>query len=436
MLNFLFKIRNVSKELQSKEFVKNSWLMLVGTVISQAIPVLISPILTSIYTVEEIGIFAVFTSLTTILAAVISGKYQMAMMLPKNKEDAIGIFWLCISLSIVFGFFLLLVILIFEDRIISLIGNVEIGPLILYLPLSAVVIASWDSASLYVSKMKLFKVNATSRISNAITYSILSITSGIVFKTSTQAGFLVFSRMIAFTVATIVLAQKELFSIRLPRIIALVKRNAKQYVDFPKFLLIPSVLDTISIQIPVLVISKYYSLTYAGFYNLTNLVLNAPLAFIASAYGQVFFQKISSYESLATAYTFFKRNVVVLLGINLVFSSLILWKGVFLFTLFYGEEWSMSGYYASILAPSLLLKAVASPLSVIFSAWNKVKIASIWLYTYFCTTVLTFAISIYLDVELVSLIKIYTVHETILYSAYLYLQFRLFPKHNNKVDHL
>lgn len=436
MLNFLFRIRSLSKELLSREFAKNSGFMLVGTVISQAIPVLISPVLTSIYTTEEIGVFAVFTSLTAIAAAIITGKYQMAMMLPRNKDDAISIFWLCVFLASVFCSLMLVIVYVFDTQIVSIIGNEQIRHWIVYIPLSALVIASWDSLSLYVSRLKLFKVNATSRISNSITYAVLSISSGLLFKTSFQAGFLIFSRMIAFGMATVFLMQKELFSLRLPKIISLMKKNAKKYSDFPKYLLIPSVLDTISIQVPILVISKYFSLTNAGYYNLTNLVLNAPLAFIASAYGQVFFQKISSYDSLNSAYSFFKKNVLILFGINLVFSSLVLWQGSFLFEFFFGRDWSTSGYYASILAPSLLLKSVASPLSVVFSAWNKVKVASIWLYTYFCSTVLTFSISIYLDVDLVLLIKIYVVHEIVLYALYLYLQFSIFFPKRTKETHL
>lgn len=400
--------------------------MVAGTVISQAIPVLISPVITSLYTTGQIGVFAVFTSLTMIVASVINGKYQLAMMLPKNTEDAISIFWICFSLALTLCLFLLAIIFSFNEPLAALVGNEEVRPWLYFLPLSAFIIAMWDVSSLYVSRSKLFRVNATSRIANAITYAVLSITSGAFFKSPMQAGYLIFSRMAAFAVAAFVLMRKEIFSVRLPQLIALMKKNAKQYSDFPKFLLVPSVLDAVSVQIPVLVVSKFYSLDDAGFYNLTMLVLNAPLAFIAAAYSQVFFQKISSYEDLSAGYSFFKRNVLTLFVINLVFLSIIFWKGVELFDFFYGKNWYMSGYYATILAPALLLKSVANPLSVIFSARNKVRIASIWLVTYFCTTILMFTISVYLNVELVLLIKIYTIHEIVLYALYLYLQFSLF----------
>ena len=58
-----------------------------GTTIAQAIPIAISPILTRIYTPEDFGVFALYMAIAAIISVVSTGRYEMAIMLPKRNED-------------------------------------------------------------------------------------------------------------------------------------------------------------------------------------------------------------------------------------------------------------------------------------------------------------------------------------------------------------
>ena len=74
------------------EFSRNILTLMTGTIIAQAIPIAISPILTRIYRPEDFGLYAIFVAIITILGSVASGRYELAIMLPKKDEDAINIF--------------------------------------------------------------------------------------------------------------------------------------------------------------------------------------------------------------------------------------------------------------------------------------------------------------------------------------------------------
>ena len=52
----------------SKEFNKNVIKVLSGTVLAQALPIAVAPILTRIYSPENFGIFALFYAIVSILA--------------------------------------------------------------------------------------------------------------------------------------------------------------------------------------------------------------------------------------------------------------------------------------------------------------------------------------------------------------------------------
>ena len=84
------------------EFGRNVLTLMTGTTIAQAIPVAITPILTRLYTPEDFGLLAVFVAFSTILGSISSGRYELAIMLPENDEDAINIAALCFLLSIIF----------------------------------------------------------------------------------------------------------------------------------------------------------------------------------------------------------------------------------------------------------------------------------------------------------------------------------------------
>ena len=72
------------------EFSQNVLTLMTGTTLAQAIPIIISPILTRIYTPEDFGLLALFLSITNIIGSVANGRYELAIMLPKKNDNAIN----------------------------------------------------------------------------------------------------------------------------------------------------------------------------------------------------------------------------------------------------------------------------------------------------------------------------------------------------------
>ena len=70
--------------------LRNVITLITGTAIAQAIPIAISPVLTRIYSPDDFGVFALYLSITSIIAIVATGRYELAITLPaKNEEDAV-----------------------------------------------------------------------------------------------------------------------------------------------------------------------------------------------------------------------------------------------------------------------------------------------------------------------------------------------------------
>ena len=87
-----------------------------GTTLSQMIPIVISPILTRIYNPEDFGIYAIFLAIITILGSIISGRYELAIMLPKSDEDAINIFALGLIITFILTLLSIMILFIFQSK--------------------------------------------------------------------------------------------------------------------------------------------------------------------------------------------------------------------------------------------------------------------------------------------------------------------------------
>ena len=79
------------RKLKKGGFLMNVLTLMTGTALAQILLIAISPILTRLYTPAEFGTFALFTSLTSAIAVVAAGRYELAVILPRRHTDAFNL---------------------------------------------------------------------------------------------------------------------------------------------------------------------------------------------------------------------------------------------------------------------------------------------------------------------------------------------------------
>ena len=104
------------KKIIEKYKNKDVLILMLGTVISQAVPLLASFILTRIYTPNDFGLFQVYFSVSMILSVAVTFRYEMAIMLPEKDDDSRHVLVLSCLISLVFSIFIFLLVLIFRDQ--------------------------------------------------------------------------------------------------------------------------------------------------------------------------------------------------------------------------------------------------------------------------------------------------------------------------------
>jgi len=129
---------------------------------------------------------------------------------------------------------------------------------------------------------------------------------------------------------------------------------------------VASLLNALSLQAPFLLIPSLFGLQSSGQYFLAYRVLVLPASLVAAGVSQVFFGEASSRRGDRQRLHDLALNVAVSL---LVFAiptyTIIMVGGSAMVELLLGPQWATAGLYAQIMAPSLILWSVASPISTL-----------------------------------------------------------------------
>jgi O-antigen/teichoic acid export membrane protein len=336
-----------------------------GTAIAQAIPVLISPLLTRLYTPEDFGIFALFVAIVGFFSVSASARYEMALLLPNKQSDAVNIFGLAFVINGVFTLFLLLVVVLFYDKLLFFAGSKDIGNWIYAIPLSVFIVTLFNQLSVFNNRMKNYKDIARASIYKAIVLSIVQLVAGI-FKVG--AGGLIGGQIMAQFSANVQLAKNILMYENIRKSISKVKMIAlaKRYKDFPKYNLPHALLSTLVSNLPVYLFMPFFGSMVVGYYSFALMVVFSPLMILAGATAKVYNQKVVSlYHKGEDAYGFSKRMLLSLIVKIVPVFLIILLFAPFLFSTIFGKGWEEAGVYTQILSPFLLLNILVSTIAFI-----------------------------------------------------------------------
>lgn len=358
------------------EVGRNVLTLMTGTTIAQAIPIAISPILTRIYTPEDFGVFALYMSLLSIVAVIATGRYELAVILPKNNKDSINIVAISFLISLGISLFLFIIVFFFNTEITKLIGTPEISNWLYLIPISVFLVGAYQSLNYWNNKKKQYKTMAKSKIYQSFSAGGTNLTLG--FMDFSKLGLIIgqlVGQIIAFFILLKSFIRNDMYyvsNINKLKMFVLLKR----YKDFPKINMPHAFLNTLSSELPVLLISKFFNSSNTGFYSLANLIIVGPMGIISSSYSQVFLQKISELKNnnlKEEEMVFFKNTIYKLLVFSFPVFCILFFIMEDVFSIIFGSDWIIAGTYSMILIPMLYFRFTGSIVSSVVLVYNEQK---------------------------------------------------------------
>ena len=416
----------------SNEFNRNVTKLVLGTGFAQIIPIALTPILTRIYSPEDFGIFAIYMAIASILGVIATARYELSIVLPKNDKNALDIFYLCNIVSFSLSFIFFIFIYIFTEELNIFIGLDSYSNILFLLPLSIIAAGLLQSLSYLLVRRKEFSSLSKSKIFLSGGYSSSQLTFGSIFSASglnLSIGYIsgqFFSIFYLIKKNWAFLKSRDFSTRRIYNI-------AKKYKKFPMYSSPGAIMDTSAVQVPIILINKFFNSNLTGQFSLTMRIINLPLAFIGSSISQVLLNKIADSDHT-------HPDRVLPLLISLTFKLLIFILPLVIICFLFGEElfvyvfgpnWAFAGSLAAPISIVIAIRFVVSPLSAVLTLDRNIKLAAAWQGLYFTSTVIILTVAAQIGFE--SFIKYFVINELIMYSIYYFLIIRgsLSYKHVN-----
>ncbi|WP_323594863.1 lipopolysaccharide biosynthesis protein [Aliarcobacter butzleri] len=403
------------------EFSKNTITLMIGSALAQSIPILISPILTRVYTPEEFGIFALYIAFISIGASLVTAKYEAAILLPKKEENAKYLVYISSIFALFFSLLFLIVYLVFYKQFNDFFKVTN--SIFYFVPFGIFLFAIYAILLQWTNRKKEYKNMNKNRLIQASSISIFQVLIGLFNKISLG---LVLSDMIGRIIAVILILKRVLKQVRLTtfsvkKAISLVRR----YKKFPKYEMPATVINITSYELVYIIIPIYFSSTTAGLYFLVFRVLMTPVGFIGTAITEVFknraIEDLNKYKSCRNIY---KKIFVFLFSIGILPLLIISIWGQEIFSFVFGDEWREAGLYAQILTPLALLRLVSSPLSYLFIIKEKLELDLLIQSIFFILVLLSLFISCYYE-NITMLVVLLSISGSIFYVIQIIFSYRL-----------
>jgi O-antigen/teichoic acid export membrane protein len=423
-MDFIRKIW--AKFFKVGEYKSNISILVIGRLLGQSLPILLTPILARLYSPEEYGIFAVYNTFVTIVSMAVNGRYCLAILLPRKDQRAKGLFYLSSILTLVFSLIIFIVLWIWGGNIFSILNAEMLSKYSIVIAINIIAISLQEILFYYALRKKKYKLISL----DVIVYGFLLVILRVVM------GYWGYSNVGLFVSYAIAYSESSLFlflglglhkKLRKPQIN--IRKLAKRYSKFPKFSLWADGLHLFSSMLPNTLFNKSFGSQSAGYYSMSNSILGSPIWLITVSIRDVFSQEATSrYRNNKDITSLFWKTAKVSFFLGFVPFLLIYLFAPIVFPVILGPGWGPVVGYVKIFSVMYFAKFVVNPVSHIPNVIGKQWINIIFQGMLLLSLVVAFFVGNELDVFLV----LWSLFTTFSYLVIFIVSWRLVVASNKK----
>ena len=350
--------------------------LLTGGALAQALPLLLGPWLTRLYTPAEFGQYHLFAAVAANLAVVACGRYEFALPIAADPREATLLRALCLRL---------LGVAVVASAVGGLAWSLVAGPTWpLWLPVAVGVLGAVSLSTLLATRAQRFKALAAARVVQHGGGALAQVLAGLA-----QSGV---QGLIAAPLAAAA-ASLALLRLRMPggpacdasdasdasdtrtspsNSTADLLAVARQHRQFPLLNTPHAFLGALQDTLSLALIAASLGASAAGAWGLAMRYLKAPATLVGGALSQALYPRLAAAGPGVTAESraLVRQAMLTLGAIALPLVGLLLWLAPDAFAWAFGPPWREAGELARALALYVGVHFVASPLAVVTMAWQ------------------------------------------------------------------
>jgi O-antigen/teichoic acid export membrane protein len=359
------KVLNRLKTLLPKgKFVRSAIILAGGTALGQGLVVLTLPLVSRLYTPEEMGKYGLYTAFVGTATIAASLLYEAAIVAARDDDEAAHLTLLALAIATLtvptatLGLYVLIRF--------NLLGFGLLPIKTVFLTLIALLLSTAFRALRYwlirnnhfavISKVTMLQggVQSLSQVGlGLLQFDWL----GLLLSDILGRGFGL-GRMLNQS-------WQDLARLVWPVSLSRLGTVAAQYSKFPRYSLPSSLIDVLSISLTVPLLTQLYGPVAGGYFVLAQRALALPVGLLSSSTADAFHNQVASYahHDPSKLKGFFLQTARTLALIGLFPALVLVFLGPRLFGWVFGATWVESGLLAAVMAPCSLAGLVVSPLS-------------------------------------------------------------------------
>lgn len=371
--SYAAKLRLAFNATPGKDVFSGMAMLALGSVAARLISIISIPILTRLYSPEDFGVLAIFTSLILILAPISTLRYVLAIPLPQQDRIAANLFVLSAILMLLISVILSVLLWLYGEYIFLALSIEQLTAYWWLIAIGLVGVASYELLTLWGTRKKAYKPiaqtsaiqsimgNTTKIILGLLAIKPLGLLIGQIVFTSGGTSFLYHRFKPELSSNYRFIKTKNLCAV------------ARRYKHFPFYRLPSQVLLVFSTQAPVLFFAATYTTALTGQLSMALVIIALPITILGKSMSNAYYAEGASIGAkdpvklrLVT-----KDVVAKLLYISIIPAIVLFIWGPAIFSLILGPTWIQAGEFASLLSFYLISQFVAAPIVTAFNIIEK-----------------------------------------------------------------
>jgi len=370
-------ILQLKKIRQKGSFVRNvsiasTWS--VGIILTQFF---LSPIITRLYSPEEYGVYALFSSIVVNIAVFGSLKYNEAIVLASSNRQRNNTVFLSFMFVVMFSLITCIIVFFFKDSIADFFQVKSSGDFLYLVSFGVLLTSTFEIfANINIGRKRYFNNGMSGFVNGLIARSYNIIHAW--FISASFTGLITGDFLGKITGITSMLFSFNNLSSTLRSFwnsvsIKTMMVIAKQHKSFPLYFLPSSILIYLSGHLPIYFFQLQFGSMVVGAYALASSLLEIFNRFIPYALAPVFLQKATELKRISHNHLCQKayRLFLYTLGISTIIFSGVALFSTLIFPILFGGSWEMAGSFAAILAIQYAFYFVAVALSEMYNVMGR-----------------------------------------------------------------
>lgn len=342
--------------------MKSVGLLAAGTALAQLVSFGVSPLLSRLYDPADFGLLGVFTGIAAVASVIVNLRLDLAVVVPEQDDEAIDVLNVGILAVAVMTALSTLLILLFGAHLAAALGESDLTPLLIYLPLYLGATGVFQMFNYWFTRQSRFAPLAVAHTVRSLIVAALQLGLG-------RLGWGVRGLVVGQVAGPAVLAvgitalmarsDPALFRRRITR--ARIRHVIGRFNNFILYGTPQALVNSINQSLPTLVLTVTFNASVAGFYLMAHRLIAAPISLLGRSMRQVIYPQLSRGLAEGTALATAVRTTVVLAAITVVPVAVVVIAGPAAFAWLLGAEWRMAGEFARYLVVWLAVAFVNIP---------------------------------------------------------------------------